>query len=253
MDQRDELIDELAKMVNINVVYDQNGSANISIGGIQAVDATGYVEFEAKVINNSLTMALKDNGTKVKLSGGELYGLSQIYSDKIPDYLNSLNELATAVMDSVNAVHATGYSLETSPETGINFFDSYSEGELVINPAILIDAAKIAASSDGTEGDGQIAADIANIANSSVLNNLTLNENYSRMISKLGNEKQNVDQIAESTNLVIEQLEVQKGSISGVSLDEEMTNIIRFQRSYDASAKLISIADEMLETLINMV
>lgn len=253
MDQRDKLIDELSQMANVSVITDSTGAANVSIGGIQALDASGYIEFETREINGSLTMVIKGTDTSVTLSGGELCGISTVYSKRVPEYLETLDEISNKLMETVNQIHSTGYTLEENPVSGLDFFESYSDGDLVINPDILNDAAKIAISKDGTEGNGELAADIANIATAKVLNGLTLGDNYSRMISKLGNDKQNADNISESTNLVIEQLEVQKGSISGVSLDEEMTNIIKFQRSYDASARLITVADEMLETIINMV
>ena len=253
MDQRDALIDDLSKLVNINVIYDQKGSANISIGGLQSVDTAGYIEFETKEVNGTLTMVAKESGTNVKLTSGKLYGLSQVYSEKIPEYLSTIDAIANSIMDNVNNIHKSGYSLEDPPLTGTDFFESYSEGHLVINSTILNDATRLAVSADGSQGNGQIAADIAKLTNQKILNGITLNENFSRIVAKLGSDKQNADQLSESTNLIIEQLQVQKGAESGVSIDEEMTNIIRFQRSYDASARLIKIADQMLETLINMV
>lgn len=253
MDQRDYYIDEIAKLANISVVLDDNNAAIISIGGVQAVDANSLVQFDAKVINDTLTISARNNDVYIKLTGGELFGLSQIYSQRIPDYQTRLDDIANSLVTNTNAFHQTGYTLENPPQTGLAFFDGYEMGVITINPEILSDASKIAASSNGSEGNGQVANNIANLSTSKILNGISINDNYAQMISKLGNDKQKVDSITKSTDLIIEQLKVQKGTVSGVSLDEEMTNIIRFQRSYDASAKLISIAEEMLETLINMV
>ncbi len=253
MDQRDYYIDEIAKLANISVVLDDNNAAIISIGGVQAVDANSLVQFDAKVINDTLTISARNNDVYIKLTGGELFGLSQIYSQRIPDYQTRLDDIANSLVTKTNAFHQAGYTLENPPQTGLAFFDGYEMGVITINPEILSDASKIAASSNGSEGNGQVANNIANLSTSKILNGISINDNYAQMISKLGNDKQKVDSITKSTDLIIEQLKVQKGTVSGVSLDEEMTNIIRFQRSYDASAKLISIAEEMLETLINMV
>jgi flagellar hook-associated protein 1 FlgK len=73
------------------------------------------------------------------------------------------------------------------------------------------------------------------------------------LVSSIAYEKVLQDQNSESFDLVVSQLQEQKSNYSGVSLDEEMTDVIKFQRSYEASAKLINIADEMLQTLLNMV
>jgi flagellar hook-associated protein 1 FlgK len=136
---------------------------------------------------------------------------------------------------------------------GINFFDSYSGGVLTINQDILDDPANIAVSSDGTSGNGDIALAISDINNQSVLNGNTLIESYSGLISRLGTDIKTAADSADSTYLLLEQLQYERASISGVSIDEEMTNVIMYQKSYDASAKLVKVADEMLSTIINMV
>ena len=69
----------------------------------------------------------------------------------------------------------------------------------------------------------------------------------------MGNDKATADQSTDSTQLILQQLQDQKNSYSGVSMDEEMTNVIKYQRSYDASAKLITVADQMLQTVLDMV
>lgn len=253
MDSRDVIIDELSQITNITVTTDNKNAANVSIGGLQALDANGYNEFEVKDDDGVLSLVTKEGGAKVSLTGGKLAGLSSIYSKKIPDYIQSLDDLSSKLVETVNGAHSKGYNLEVPPQTGINFFESYNEGDLVIDNNILNDISLIAVSKDGTEGNGEIAVNIANISNQKNIDGTTLSDFYSRMIARLGNDKQSADRFAETTDLVIQQLEQQKGSISGVSIDEEMTNIIKFQRSYQASARLISISDEMLETIIRMV
>ena len=252
-DQRDALIDELSEIANITVVRDSNDAVNVSIGGIQAVDAAGYIEFEAKEVSGRLTIVTKEGNAKVNLTGGELYGISNVYSERIPDYIATIDDISNKLVSEVNALHSTAYTYETPPQTGLNFFEGYSEGKLKINSSILDDATKIAISVDGTDGNGDVASSIASLSDKKVLNDITLHENYGRMIAKLGNDKQTADKFAETTELVIEQLGQQKEAVSGVSIDEEMTNIIKYQRSYQASARLITIADEMLETILSMV
>lgn len=253
IDKRDKLIGELSKLVNINVTYDNTNSACISIGGALAVDRLHSSEFQMVEDNGKLGLKLKDGQYSVNLSGGQLNALEQVYSQKIPAYKSKLDEIVNKFVNAVNQAHSAGYTLSDPPETGISFFESYEDGVLKINPDIINDPGKIAASIDGTSGNGDIALRIAQLTDSNLLNGATLQEAYASLINTIGNDGLLQENYASANEMVLTQLKQQRDSISGVSVDEEMTNIIKFQRSYDASAKLITIADEMLKTIINMV
>ncbi len=252
MDQRDKLIDSLSKLVNINVTTDNNNSANISIGGVLAADRSSYVQFTAAIENGALVLKGPD-GTSSALTGGSLYALSDIYSNKLPSYQSSLDQVMQQLVSSVNAAHSQGSTITDPPQTGVNFFDNYQSGVLTVNKDILNDPSMIAVSADGTSGNGDIAVTIGNIADQKVLNGKTISDSYSDLISKIGNDTSSAKDSATSLQLVLNQLNQQKASYSGVSVDEEMTNVIKYQRSYDASAKLIKVADDMMQTLIDMV
>lgn len=253
MDKRDELIDSLSKLTNINVVIDKNSSANISIGGVFAVDQYNYSEFKMSVENNKLILTKKDGSGKVSFTGGELNALTDVFSNKIPDYIDKINTIGQTIMDSVNQLHRTGSTLTDPPETNINFFESFTGGVLKVNTQVLEDPNYVAISLGGESGNNDIALQIADLKNKKILGNETVNEYYTSLVSNIGTDKAVNDDYVESNQLVLEQLEQQRSSYSGVSVDEEMTNIIKFQRSYEASAKLIRVADEMLETLLSMV
>ena len=252
-DKRDALINQLSQLVNINVTYDETNSAVISIGGALAADRMHAAEFVMEDNGTKLSLKLKDGEYPVVLNGGELNALSQVYSQKIPSYQSKLDEVINKLVESVNQVHSTGYSNTDPPETGINFFEGYVNGVLKINQEIVADPNKIAASADGTEGNGDIALSIAQLTDAELINGSTLLESYSSLVNGLGNDSMLQQNYAQANNLVLSQLEQQQASQSGVSLDEEMTNVLAFQRSYEASAKLIKVADEILETILQMV
>ena len=253
MDQRDKVIDQLSQLANINVSYDESNSAIISVGGVFAANRTNSVVFKASQVNGQMKLTTADGQFTANLNGGELYAVTDSYSNSIPHYQDKLNQIMTAMVDSVNSLHETAYNISNPPETGIKFFDSYKDGKLVVNQDIVLDPGNIAISADGTEGNGEIALSISGLSSAKILNGSSLAENYSSLVSEVGNNKLSADQLADATNMVLQQLQQQKSSYSGVSIDEEMTNMIRFQRSYDASAKLVSIADQMLQTVLSMV
>lgn len=253
LDQRDAVIDQLSQMTNISVSYNSSNAAIISVGGVFAADQNVSVEFKISSSNNNLTLTTSDGSSVANVQGGELYAELNSYSTTISEYQNNLNDVMNTLVNAVNSVHSTGYTNTNPPETGINFFDSYQNGILKINDKILSDNNNIAISADGTGGNGDIALKIADLNSQKLLNGSTIADNYSNLVSNIGNDKVSADQIANSTQLILQQLQDQKNSYSGVSIDEEMTNVITYQRSYDASAKLITVADQMLQTVLNLV
>jgi flagellar hook-associated protein 1 FlgK len=253
LDSRDALIDEVNNLVDAKVAFDSSGSANISISGVLAVDLSQHVEFKVTAANGKLGLSTLQDYKLPEIHGGEMGALADVYSGKIPDYINKLDDIITTLFNTVNEIHSSGYTIDDPPQTGLNFFSRYVDGKLQINSEILEDPDKMAVSADGTSGNGDLALQIADLNNQLVLNNNTFIESYSSLISKIGNDTAKSQNLSSSTELVLQQLESQRSSYSGVSIDEEMANVIKFQRSYDASAKLISVADQMLQTLLEMI
>lgn len=253
MDQRDKAVDDLSKIVNLNISYDNSGSVNLSIGGVFALDKSNYTQFKVASIDGALRLQTADGNTNVSLKGGELNGLMEMHSKTIPEYQQNIDDIFNTLVSKVNEIHSTGTTIGNPPVTGVNFFDGYKNGELVINDKILNDPNSIAVSADGTAGNGDIALALSDLSNAKILNGSSLSDNYSALISKVGTDKKTADQLASSANLILQQLDQQKSSYSGVSIDEEMSNVLKFQKSYEASAKLVKIADQMLDTIINLV
>lgn len=249
MDRRDKKIDELSKLVNINVNKDDTGSVSISIGGIFAVDEYSSNKFKMGFQDGKITLTSEDGSVTAMLNGGELYASIDMYNNQITNYLDGIDTLAQNLMDSVNTQHRAGFGLNGSQG---DFFTGYSksEGTLSFNH----DTNLLAASgASGNTGNSANAIAIAKLADAKLINGKSVGEFYNSFISGIGTEKKVNDQSAQSNQLVLDQLNMQKSSYSGVSIDEEMTNVIKFQKSYDASAKLIKVADEMIQTLLNMV
>jgi flagellar hook-associated protein 1 FlgK len=268
-DKRDAAIDSLSQLVNTTVMYNDNGTAIVSVGGIQCADQSNYTEFDLKMIDGQMNLVTKNAAGSIPIvNSGEFYAISDLYSNVIPQYQESLTTLANNFIESVNAIHMTGYTLSESgvSDTGIPFFgeldadgnvvNTFSYGQMNINSQIIDDTSKIAASSvANNDGNGDIANKIAVLSDSQISNlgNKTVSDFYTTILNDLGTDKTTSDSKVESHNAVLTQLTAEKKSYSGVSTDEEMTNVLQYQRSYQAAAKMVSIADELLQTLINMV
>lgn len=253
MDSRDKVIDDLSSLVNINVTYDSSNSAIISIGGVFVADKGSYVPLKSTVSNGELKITSEDGNSTPTLSGGQLSALTDLYNKTIPGYQTSLDSFVNNMVTAVNDQHTQGYTISNPSQTSIKFFDSYSNGVLSINNDILNDPNKIAISADGTSGNGDIALNIANLSSKKDSSGTALMDSYSNLVARIGNDSKSAADSSQAYQLSLNQLKQQRSSYSGVSVDEEMGNVIRFQRSYDASARLIKIADDMLQTLLNMV
>ncbi|MBL9129325.1 MAG: hypothetical protein JNL97_16865, partial [Verrucomicrobiales bacterium] len=106
----------------------------------------------------------------------------------------------------------------------------------------------------GSVGNNQVALALAALADEpqAVLGNQTLNQTYNQAVARLGAALSSVNGQIENETAVSQMLQRQRDSVSGVSLDEEMTDLIRFQRAFQASARLINTVDEMLEIVMSL-
>lgn len=253
IDKRDAMLDELSQYVNINVSIDQNNVANVSIGGMFAVDGLHHVEFKLEQEGDRLKLANKDGSGSTSLQGGSLKGIFELFNTELPRQLKQLDDLAEALMENVNRIHSQGFSVTDPIQTGIDFFTGYKNGVLEINSDIINDHSYIAVSADSTNGNNEIALALAELKNQNLINGRTLSEEYSEFVSSVAYGVTLQEQKKETYELVLNQLNQQKAEYSGVSTDEEMMNIMKYQRSYDAAAKLITVADDLLQTILELV
>lgn len=142
------------------------------------------------------------------------------------------------------------------PLLGFNNFFHVVDGaiDMRVNPELLEDEMKIAAGNDLIPGDNSIAIEVAALQFTPVLNQgtVTLDEFYNSQVADVGLRLQRAQRGEKNHRDTLEQYEVLRDSISSVNVDEEMANMVKYQRAYEASAKFMSSIDEMTQTVINM-
>ena len=254
-DQRDLKLEELSTLINITVSEDPRGSIVVSSGGTAIASRAGSTPLKSTVVGNTIQIVTDPAGSPVDVTAGELGGTLKMYNTTLPDYLRQLDQLAGAIVARVNTLHAAGSGLGTPPSTGIAFFTGTGASDIAVDSAISSNINTIAASGDGTPGDNSVALALAGVLNEKLLNGNSVSpaQFYNGLVSQIGSAVAAADNTSSSQELVLSQLENQRSSVSGVSLDEEMTNMIKFQRSYDAAAKLVTTANDMFQTILNMV
>lgn len=237
MDQRDLLLDQLAHDVNISVVETLEGQVNVSVGSRLLVSGVTAFKMDA---NGSFT-------------GGRIQGLLEAKNEIIPSYQERLDRLAQALRDTVNAQHNAGVDMYGA--AGLDFFAGTGAADLAVVDALNADPNKIAASRSATgPGDGSNALAIAQLKDALTIGTpptASFRDFYGSIITELGLATQESSRAADVYNGVLEQQQMRRDAVSGVSLDEELMQLVRYQAAYDAASRLVSVMDEMLDTLIN--
>jgi flagellar hook-associated protein 1 len=255
-DKRDLLVDDLSVLTQVRTIERPNGSLTVLLGSMALVDGAEALGITSKVQqsgNSTVTRAVWENTNfDIEFSGGELFALQQLRDKSLPEYQSGLDTLAKTIVDQVNAIHRVGVG--ATGTTGINFFSAYNATAMTmsLNTEIENDPNLIAASISGEPGDTRNAQAISELRASAILsdNSVTIGEFYAGLVGTLGIKTQEASNLKENYKLLATQLDNAKQSVQGVSIDEEMTNMMKYQRAYEASARIITYIDSALETLI---
>jgi flagellar hook-associated protein 1 FlgK len=254
VDQRDNLISQLSGVIDVSEIKSDNGITLTTSNGTALVAGTQSYDLSTQA-NSSGVQHVFSQGTDITstLESGSLEGLIQVRDQTIPGLLTSLDTLASGLETAFNSANAAGFDLNGNP--GGNFFSPPPAGGAgaAANIALAIsDPALIAASSDGSAGSNGNLANFSAIQNQATIAGATPTDFYGNLVFNVGNDVSNGTAELQSAQLVLRQLQDQRGSISGVSLDEEAANMTQFQRAYDAAAQIVVAVNQMLETVINM-
>ena len=258
-DTRDNLVDELSKLIDITIREDPSGFIKVLGGGrISLVDNATVnslgrrVEVVGEAAVSKLTLA--STGETITLSGGVLKGIEEIRDTRVPEYLASLDTLAATLVSEVNLKHSAGFGL--NGVSGTEFFTQTGTTALTIevNSAIIDNTDLIAASANLTFGNNQVALDIADIRLSQLFNGgtKTAEEFYSDLIGQIGSQAKETFTNLETQRVISDQLSNRRENIRGVSINEEAANLILFQRAYQAAARIITIVDEMFQSVLEI-
>jgi flagellar hook-associated protein 1 FlgK len=173
----------------------------------------------------------------------------------IGDYMTRLDTLAGTIMTDVNALHQSGFDLNgTGGE--VFFVGGGTAADLEVNPNIVADTNLIAAAAEATTvpGDSRTAIEIANLQYELNMGGTqSYNDYYGSIVRDVGNDVLMSEAYYNHQSDMMVQLQNQREAVSGVSLDEEMINLIKFQNAYAAAAKMITTADEMMQTVLQMI
>ncbi len=374
-DQRDLLVEELSKIVNIDITEDNRGGMNIFVGGQALVYTTTYNTIQSSPRADGMFDVKWANGSDFQAKNGEMKALIDARDMVVDSYIGQLDTAAKAFAEKTNLVHQSGFGLDGDTDTGIPFFTipgqtvgspgrsiggatwgvfdpvittqgnstelngvnivfatgatstnwdagtstltitddwansdftkselqdminqqletagfiekiflnmgstnsaeivdtnfaiagganpsaDFSASNISVNPDLIDDVSKVAAAKYSVAnpqngiGDGSNALKLAQIKyDKSAINGFTVDDYYRSMIGDIGINANKAKNMANNQELLVSQINTQRKYVMGVSLDEEMTNMIQFQQAYNSSARFLTTVNEMLDVLVN--
>ena len=254
-DLRQQKIESLSQLVNVQVSTDAVGGASLSIGG-QLLVSGGTVQDTLETYDSGggqLLVRTAGAGIPLTPAGGSIAGTIDARDGALKSLHDGLNTLATQIISQVNTAYRAGYDLNGN--TGADFFTGTNASDMGVNAALVNDPASLQASGvAGAAGDNQVVLALGQMANAAQagLGNQTFAQSYNGTITGLGTALASVNTQLEDEQSVQSMLQTQRNSVSGVSVDEEMTNLVMFQRAFQASAHLVSVVDQMLGIVVSL-
>jgi flagellar hook-associated protein 1 FlgK len=254
-DQRSLLVNQLSGLVDVSQT--DAGSGNITLttsGGAPLVVGGQSFALSTQIEPGTSFHDVYSQGVDItsSITSGTLGGQIQVRDQEIPAILNKLDTLAYGLETAVNTQSKAGF--DANGTAGVDFFTppasvngaASSIAVAITNPNL------VAASSDGSVGSSGNVQALANLQNQNIVDGQTPANYYGGLIYKIGNDVSQANSEQTSVGLVQQQLADQQGAISGVSLNEESTNLIRYQSAFQAAANVVTVVDDLLSTVIDM-
>lgn len=266
-DRRELLLKKLGEKIEVSWSEGADGKVAVTAGNTAILISGGtYSELKAKSGDQSgrirILYSANENGSLFdvteQIKGGRLGGVLEVRDQVIKSQLEKVDTLAYNFAKEVNRIHIEGFDRQGNP--GVLFFDMPEEidkasEKMAVNKTILNDVGRIAAGNKPkAPGDNTIALMISALQNRGVLNSGSdsFDDFYNTIVGQIGTLTQRSVKTFESQKNILTQLSNIRESISGVNLDEETAKMIEMQKSYEAAARMIKTADELLDTVLNL-
>ena len=275
-DTRDRLVDSLSERITVRVMPQQNGSLTVYAAGATIVD--GAQAKQMSVQESGSTFRMQVNGSALPLYdvGGSIGASITLLNTDIPAAKTQLDQIAQQLVTTVNTIHRTGWTAAgdalggsnwnpATPPTGsnINFFDPAggSAATISLSAQVTADASYVAAGNiqNGT-GNNAVASQLSQLrSTSSILKygsatqQTSFGDYYRDFVTRVGVDTDSANTASNIHQTLASNANTRRLSVSGVSTDEELISITKFQQAYAAAAKVITTADEMARTILDMV
>lgn len=250
-DRRDVLLDQLAREAGATHLQRADGSVVVRLGGRTVVEGTDVNGLRAERYTADQRLQVRvlfdSDGSAPRELTGEIGGIVSVRDEVLPRFRNQFDSLVAGIAERVNQVHRAGPS-------GIGFFVGSTVETLDVAPEVVADITRINAGSSGDPGDNDIALAIAALRDERFLERgtATAGDVFRQIVTEVGSLTRQAGAVSGAQSAAYEAVVVQRESVIGVSLDEELTHLVETQKAYEAAARIFSSASEMIDVLLAM-
>jgi flagellar hook-associated protein 1 FlgK len=253
VDQRTNLMGQLSGLMDFNVSSASNGQLTLTTSQGQALVVGTDAHTLTLAPNGAGTHDIYDDGTDITatISGGALAGMITARDQNLPGMNTQLDQLAASLSNSVNTQNAAGFDASGNP--GGNLFTvPGATGAAATMSLSTTDPNAIAASGTGSPGDNTNLLTMLGLQNQPIAGGLKPDDAYAAMISHIGSLLQGANTQQQASQTVLSQLQNQRASYSGVSMDEESVHLTQFQQAYQAAARVVGVVNTLTDLAINL-
>lgn len=246
-------LERLAEYTDYTALRQEDGRVTILLGGGRTQLVMGDRSFPIGVETGSGTAQVVDSkGQDItdQIGSGALRGLVDLKNTAYPEYTAQLDRLAAGLAGTINATLADG--LDQSGAAGAPLFAIDGAGGAARNFRVVMTDPATLAAARGTAGGNGNALELAALEKSHAIDGLTFTQFYGNLAAKAGRALSDARGDRDTSELILTQSRTLRDEASKVSLDEEAVNLIEFQRSYQAAAKLITVLDELTQTTLDI-
>ena len=262
-------MEETLDNVNFKDINEQNSDNPINFmfaGNVEDLDSTTKkLEDDTKIKlfdiqTDDFTELFKSVSDYINSDIGEKISEYEIGSDVLPFVLSNLNSFANVLLREINYIHSGGTTLRGDGEMAQDFFVPIDSnlplklGNIMLNPN-LEDVNNVSSAKGDNVGNNKIALDIANLSRTELFTvrgrDVDPGEFYQSFMMDLGVLSSNAKRLAENQKFIVENADNNRETVKGVSMDEELSNVMKYKFAYNAASRAFNLVDEMIDIIIN--
>lgn len=263
LDQRDRMLTELGQLAGMQVEISSDGTATAFVGGHAAVSGQEFRRLSATTDSTTgeprlhLAHSANEQIDVTEAVGGEIGGRRDVWLS-VKALKDDLDIFARDLADTVNAQHRAGFDLNGDAGGDLFTYDASNPGEsMTVSAAIIDDAARLAFG----ETSPTLAGDIGNLRAlldleeeaAMIDGRRSASEWLTDLTTELGTTVSRAEQMAQSQDVLVQDLEELHQNLHGIDLDEEATNLLLYQTAYQAAARVIAANDTLMQNLLELV
>ncbi len=253
--QMNSALENLSQLANFTLIKNSNGTNDVALGGqtMLVIGDQANAISASDISGESTILDSQGNDITSEITQGQLGALIQENNTTIPGYMTSLNSFAQSVADTVNSQLAQGVDANGNAGAPLFSYDQSSDAASTIAVSSTMTQDQIAAAAAGSPGGNGNALALAQLATTPGASGYTLTEVYGNLAAQIGSDVSNATNNQTLAQNQLSQAETQRTAVSGVDLNAEATELMQYQQAYEAAGKLVSVLQEMSQSVIDMV